>query len=240
MPTASPRVLRGLSPSPYAFEVLDGRAAPSPEPPPFVAYADLLTLSAPSEPEPPPPAPVDPDEAFEDGRRAGLAERDGEVEALRAEVDRLTAALDEATATADERAAFAERAAERLSAGWAEAARQAEPQMAALALETAEALLGAPLSPEQRAAADRAIAVAVDTVAGEGPLVVTLHPVDLLHLQEAGLAESLSGAHPGLRWEPDGTFAEGDWSVSTSDAAIRRVRADMVAALRTRLGLVAA
>lgn len=240
MPTAPSRVLRGLSPSPYAFDVLDGDAGPSPEPPTFIAYDDLLALSTPVEAEPPPPAPIDPAEAFEDGRQAGRAERDEEVDALRAEVDRLTAALDEATATAAERATFAERAAERLSTEWTEAIRRTEPQLVSLAIETAEALLDAPLSPEQRTAADRAVAVAVDGVAGEAPLVVALHPVDLLHLQESGLADSLSGAHPGLRWEPDGTFAEGDWSVSTSDAAIRRVRADMVAALRNRLGLTAA
>ena len=58
-------------------------------------------------------------------------------------------------------------------------------------------------------------------------------------VQESGLAGALDDTHPGLRWEADAGLDEGDWAVSTADAAVRRVRTAMVAALRERLGLPA-
>ena len=77
----------------------------------------------------------------------------------------------------------------------------------------------------------------MDALAGDAPLSVIVHPVTLLHLQETGLADSLQGAHPRLRWEPDNTIAEDDWAASTPEAAIRRIRDSMLASLRERLGL---
>ena len=244
--TPTTRVLRGTDPTPHVFASLDDAFAPSAAPA-FVPFPGLAPLApdvdgavegdATTESE---PAPVPAPPTFEDGVRAGRAERDGEVAALQAEVARLGAALKAAEAEVASGEALRTETADRLAALWAEAARQMEPALAALAIETAEALLRAPLSPDQRAAADRAIADAVDALSTNGPLIVSLHPVDLLHLQESGLADALATAHPTLRWEPDDARAEGDWTASTSEAAIRRIRTDLIGGLRERLGLPAA
>ena len=237
MTASPPRVLRGVDLQPHAFDVLDGSAPRVPALPAFVPLADL---SAPEdvapEPEPDPLAPVRA-EAFEEGRQAGRADRDDEVDALQAEVERLTAERDEVTQALADRDTLVQAATDRLTAGWAEAVRSLEQDLAALAIETAEAVLDAPLSDDQRAAAERALAAAVDALAGGAAVAVALHPVDLLRLQESGLADAVQGAHPDLHWEPSDALAEGDWTVSTDAAAIRRVRADMLGALRERLGL---
>lgn len=236
----STRILRDVPARPYAFAALDAEA-PSPEIPSFVPLSDMTTWSvsrkgAPpeSDSDPLPPAMA---EAFERGREAGRADRDDEVTTLQAEIDRLTQAQTEAAEAAEVQVAFVRDAAERLHAHWSETVRALQPTLAALALDVAEAVLDAPLGDAQRAATDGAIATAVDALAGEAPLSVAVHPVDLLHLQESGLADTLSETHPTLRWEPDSTLAEGDWSVATPDAAVRRLRATMIATLRERLGL---
>ena len=212
-------VLRGLSPAPFVFGPLDGTTA-----------AGWPAADA---------APSQADDAFEAGRQQGADESAGRVAALEAETERLAAALAEAEQTEAERGDALRESAERLQALWAEGVRALEPALAALAVETAEAVLEAPLSDAQRAAAERALSGAIDGIAGEPPVTVSLHPIDLLHLQESGLAGALDETHPGLRWEADSALAEGDWAVSTADAAVRRVRTAMVAALRERLGLPA-
>lgn len=212
-------VLRGLSPAPFVFGAL-GDA-------PAAAAEDAA------------PA-LSPDQAFEAGRQQAAEEAAERVAALEAEAERLAAALAEADEAEAARADGLRESAERLQALWAEGVRALEPALAALAIETAEAVLEAPLSDAQRAAAQGALSGAIDGVAGEPPVTVSLHPIDLLGLQESGLAGALDETHPGLRWEADAGLAEGDWAVSTADAAVRRVRAAMLAALRERLGLPAA
>lgn len=234
-PSPNVRVLRGAEPVAHRFAELAadaeviGDALPA-----FVPLAGLVAL--PDDAPAAEPAP-DPGEAFDEGRRAGHAERDAEVEALQAEVARLEAALADAEAAAGAHAATVDDAAERLGGLWDEAVRALQPTLATLAIETAEAVLASPLSAPQRAATEAAVAEAIDALAGEGPVVVTLHPVDLLRIEEAGLAASLVGAHPGLRWEPDASLAEGDWAAATSVATVRRIRDEMLAGLRDRLGL---
>ncbi len=234
----SARVLRDNAPlEPFLFRVLDEAEPFDATPlPAFVPFPSLFPADPGDEPSASEPGPEGP-EAVE---AAQLAAHDAEVDALRAEVDRLTAELDDATDALSDAADTARQTADRLTDLWAEALRQIEPELVTLALEVAEAVLDAPLGPDQRAAADHALATTIDHVATGGPVTVTVPPVDLLYLQESGLAGALSGAHPDLRWEPSDALAEGDWSVSTSEAAVRRVRADMLATLRVRLGLDAA
>ncbi len=208
-------VLRGLSPAPFVFGALDA-------PPP--AHAD----------EPDDRAIED---AFEAGRQEALAEGADRIAALEAERDQLAEARDAADRGAEAQAEAVRQSAERLAELWARGVRELEPVLAALAVETAEAVLEAPLSEAQRSAAERALSTAIDAVAGGPPATVSLHPIDLLRVQESGLAGALDETHAGLRWEADSELAEGDWAVSTDEAAVRRVRAAMIAALRERLGL---
>jgi len=211
-------VLRGITPEPYTFDQLG-------------ANGELVVAPIPSVPAPSPEAI---EEAYARGHKDGLRERQDEVAALQEETVRLAQDLKEGI---EDQKAFVQHTAERLSEQWTAALKEIEPALAAIAIDVAEAVLEAPLANLQRDATDRAIADAVDALAGDAPLLVTVHPVTLLHLQETGLAESLQGAHPRLRWEPDNTIAEDDWAASTPDAAIRRVRESMLASLRERLGL---
>lgn len=226
----SARVLRDNAPlEPFRFEVLDESAqAEAPVFPTFAPFplVALAETDAPAEPSPEP-----------DPAAVRQATHDAEVAALRAEVDRLTADLGHAAEALAETVRAAERTAETLGDVWREALRQLEPGVVSLAVEAAEAVLDAPLSPAQRAAVDQALAESVDGLANGGPVSVALSPVDLLHIQESGLARSLEGSHAGLAWEPDAEMAPGDWSVATPEAVVRRVRTDMLASLRARLGL---
>ena len=208
-------VLRGLSPVPFVFGALGEE--------PAAAQAPQRSDA----------------DAFEAGRQAGQAEHADRLAALTAEVEALRAELDAAADAEAAHQAMCRETADKLSDAWAEGVRSLEPSLAALAIETAEAILEAPLSDSQRGAAERALSEAIDTVAGGPPVTIALHPIDLLRFQETGLAGALDETHPGLRWEADSGLAEGDWFVSTADAAVRRVRLAMVAALRERLGLPA-
>ena len=217
MSASRSRVLRGIEPAPYTFATIhaDGEIA---EPIPTVPVITPDELEA----------------AFERGREEGMRERQNEVAALQDETVRLAQQLQDGI---EAQKVFIERTAEGLGDQWRTAVRQLEPTLAEIAVDIAEAILESPLADTQRAALDRSLAGAVDALAGDAPLSVTVHPVTLLHLQETGLAESLIGAHPRLRWEPDNTIAEDDWAASTPEAAIRRIRAAMLTDLRERLGL---
>ncbi|WP_457651526.1 hypothetical protein [Rhodocaloribacter sp.] len=212
--------LPALAPEP-AFPL----AAPEPEP---------------EEPvEPPPPPPVDPEalkaewdamwearmaeaveRAREEGREAGRAEAE---EAMRAEVEAA-------------KAAFVEDAA-RLRDAWRAFMEKTEPLLAHLAFTTARAILDAPLPSDVKDFATRTLSRAVDRLAGEAPLRISLHPVDLLRLRESGLADELSEAHPGLEWDSDERLKEGDWIVQSPAAMIRHVKDELLDTLRARLGL---
>lgn len=208
--------------------VLHAAAQPAAQP---FAFAPIGAPPPPTEPE------VTPDEAFAEGLAAGRAEAEGDLAALQARVEALTAEAEATRAQADGTATLVADATERLQKAWHDAVAAREADLAALALDAAEAVLDVPLSAPQRVAVADAISEAVDALASGAPITVELHPVDLLHLQECGLADSIAAAHPGLRWEPDAAFAEGDWAVSTPEAAVRRLRAAMLTALRDRLGL---
>ncbi len=211
----SSAVLRGLSPAPFVFGALgeDPTAARAPQ------RSDA--------------------DAFEAGRQHAHAEHAEHLATLTAEVEALRAERDAAADAEAEHQSLCRETAQKLSEAWDRGIRELEPSLAALAIETAEAILEAPLSDRQRAAAERSLSHAIDTVAGGPPVTIALHPIDLLRFQETGLAAALDETHADLRWEADAGLAEGDWFVSTADAAVRRVRLAMVEALRERLGLPA-
>ena len=163
------------------------------------------------------------DEAYEAGRAAGRAAAEN---ALRAEVEALRASA--ATDIA------------RLEALWQAHHDRVERQLVALAVEVAAMLTEGPLPEATREAADRALAQAVESLARGDGLSVRLHPVDYLRLQELGLVDGLSAAHPALRWTPDEALAEGDWVVDSAEAVVRHVRTELLEGLRARLDLLQA
>lgn len=135
-----------------------------------------------------------------------------------------------------ERTAFAKDVA-HLRALWEHHLTTVDPLLVGLAVEVAEAVLDGPLGADALTAMTEAITHAVERLAAQPPLVVTLHPVDHLRLQEAGMVDALTATHPGLRWVPDPTLTEGDWSLDAAGTAVRRIRAEVLHDLRRRLSL---
>ncbi|RMF71403.1 MAG: hypothetical protein D6740_06830 [Alphaproteobacteria bacterium] len=162
--------------------------------------------------------------AVEQARSEGYEQgyRDAE-EALRATVDADRAALRE-----DMR---------RLREAWQSFIGQTEPLLAHLAVTMAQSILDAPLPPEVREVATRALSAAVDRIAGDPPLTIHVHPVDLLRLRETGLLQELSAEHPGLQWDSDESLREGDWIVESPAAMIRHLRDELLHEFQQRLGL---
>ena len=253
MMDTAPRILRGVPATPYAFGALDGPPDAAPEPAAFeplfgdpsgdAAFVPLFgEPEAGAEPaEEPEPEPTEADLVrqltYEQGVQAGLDERAAELAAAQDEISRLRA---QAERVESDHARCLQEAVVELADGWERALRDLEPTLATLALETAEAVLDAPLSDTQQAASAQALAAAVDSLASDAAVTVALHPVDLLRIREAGLVETLEGAHPAIHWHPDDALAEGDWHVTTDEGAVHRARREMLAALRDRLGLDAA
>jgi flagellar assembly protein FliH len=155
-------------------------------------------------------------EGFEAGVAAATAELQVEVDALR---DAFTEDLT------------------RIEAAAAETFRRAEPLLAALAFEVAETILNARLPEPLRAVSERAITEAVERATGELSVDILLHPVDYLRLQESGIVDQLLVMHSGLRWHPNPDLKQGDWVVQTPTATTRRLEAELLATLRSRLGV---
>ncbi|MEM1042273.1 MAG: hypothetical protein AAGI91_06535 [Bacteroidota bacterium] len=200
-------------------------------------------LSAP--PASPESAPEAPDlaalrEAWEaEWTQQAEAERDAHAAAVREEAYAagFAAARDACRAEREaEREAFARDAAS-LHGLWQAHLERADPLLVGLAVEVAEAVLGRPPDEASHGAMTAAVTAAVERLADRPPLVVALHPVDQLRLQETGMAEALTAAHPGLRWVPDAGLAEGDWTLDADGEAVRHVRAEVLSDLRRRLGL---
>lgn len=237
MTTTAPRILSGPSAVPAPpLRRPAGHVERGLRPFPFPSlFGPVLAVD--DEPDETPDA----DRAYEDGRIAGRAEAEVELVELRRRLDAAQAERDEALATVEaERIATAERAdetARQLAGTWRDAVAALEPALVDLALSVADSLSAVPVGDEGRQAAFAAISEAVDTLAGSAPLSVHVHPVDLLYFQEAGLADAIEGTHPLLCWEPDDSVEAGDWKVSSPEAAVHRLRAPMLQALRERLGL---
>lgn len=177
------------------------------------------------------------DAAFLRGLAEGESAAAEEIELLQARL----AELETEISTGPQRLESVVRdATEALRAAWDSTVRSAEPQLVEIALSVAETVLSAPLSDDQRSIAMSALIGAIDELASRGPVTVQVHPVEFLALQESGLTESLEAAHPGLQWEAVASLDEGDWHVATDEAAILRIRAEILASLRERLDLPAA
>lgn len=106
-----------------------------------------------------------------------------------------------------------------------------------IAVDISSAILDAPLTEQARMASERALAHAVEALAGDGSLEVILHPVDLLQVQESGLQAQLGSMFPELRWTPDESMSAGDWSARSPKAVVRRVRQEMLNLVAEQLGV---
>ena len=161
-------------------------------------------------------------EAYEEGYEQGYVAAEA---ALQASFDQRKAALEEDVA--------------RLQAAWKEAMKKSEPLLASLAFEVVKQLLDAPLPQDVRAVSAQALAQAIEQFGEETPIEIMLHPDDLSRLQAYGLTDDLEAIHSGIRWDPNPDIPMGDWIAQSPDAAIRRLKDDMLTQLKSRLGLLA-
>lgn len=199
--------------------------APQPEPEP--------------DPEPEPP-PVDVAALRAEWEAEWQARRDEAVAAARAEgvAEGRAAALHELEQEHQARLdAFAADAA-HLQTQWTELMKQAEPRLADLALAVAQSFVEGPLPDYLRAIPVRALSDAVERLAAEPPVEVTLHPVDLLRMQESGLLDQLTHGLAGVRVMPNPEIKPGEWIVQSAAAAVRSVRAELMEQVRRQLGLL--
>ena len=142
-------------------------------------------------------------------------------------------------ASFDQRKAMVEDDVARLQAAWKEAMKKSEPLLASLAFEVAKQVLDAPLPQDVRAVSGQALAQAIEQFGEEAIIEVSLHPDDLSRLQAYGLTDDLEAMHSGVRWDPNPDVQMGDWIVQTPDAAIRRLKDELLNQLKSRLGLLA-
>jgi flagellar assembly protein FliH len=120
---------------------------------------------------------------------------------------------------------------------WTEYIEASEPALLNMTIEIAEALLDAPLPESIQGASARAMAEAVEELAGAATLTVSLHPVDYQRLEENGLLDQLNANHEQtLHWNPDPNHREGDWSVESPTALIRHQKDETIDAIRQLLG----
>lgn len=127
----------------------------------------------------------------------------------------------------------------QLRTQWDAYLEKLEPALAELSFEIAQAVLDAPLPPNVKGVAARAITEAVEQMAGSAPIEILIHPVDFLRLQESGVVEQLESLHSGLRWEPRPDMKQGEWVVQSPSMTIRRLEEELLGTLRSRLGLLA-
>lgn len=241
---ASARIVRGNRARMVSSPVVPGKAAP----PRMAPSASLSAPSAPAEAQEEAPG-VSLSDALPAGLLARLQEtwstawqqeqekavdraRTEAANAVRAElqqqIDALQAELDA------QRSAFREDA-ERLRGAWQTFIRHSEPLLLDLAFGIARTLFEAPLPEGVRGIGARALTTAIDQLASDPPVVISLHPVDLLRLQESGIVEQLEAVHGGLRWDTRPDFPQGDWIARSSQGAVRRVKEELMAALREQL-----
>jgi flagellar biosynthesis/type III secretory pathway protein FliH len=132
-----------------------------------------------------------------------------------------------------ERIRLIEESVVRIDASWRQFLTRCEPAMVDLSFAVAEKILEAPLPDAIRRSTSRAIAEAVEQLAIDPPVSISLHPVDLLQLQEAGAVEQIEALHTGLRWEPDARLKTGEWVVRSATAVVRRLEHELMARLQS-------
>ena len=106
-----------------------------------------------------------------------------------------------------------------------------------LALDAAQAELDFAVPKVAQVEMERSLVTAIEDLSGDGAVEVSLHPVDLLRIQESGFDAQISSLTTSLRWSPDETLEQGDWSARTPKAVVRRIRREMIEHIRTRLGV---
>lgn len=120
---------------------------------------------------------------------------------------------------------------------WESFINRSETLLLEIALEIAHFLLDAPLPERFSRTTESALLEALEHLAREVPVRLSLNPVDLLRLKESGVTKHIEEQFTTLRWDPQPTLKEGNWIIQTPRQAIRRVSEELLANLRDRFGL---
>ncbi len=144
------------------------------------------------------------------------------------------AALSEEINTEKEAFTFA---LETLQDTWESFINRSETLLLEIALEIAHFLVHAPLPESFSKSTESALLQALEGLARDVPVQLSLNPVDFLRLRESGLTKHIEDQFTALRWDPQPTLKEGNWIVQTPREAIRRVSEELLASLRDRFGL---
>ncbi|MFK7846925.1 MAG: hypothetical protein AB8G77_16610 [Rhodothermales bacterium] len=151
-----------------------------------------------------------------------------------------TGYLDAKTALAEEISLEKEAftfALETLQGTWENFINRSETLLLEIALEIAHFLVDVPLPESVSKSTETALLQALEGLARDVPVQLSLNPVDFLRLRESGLTKHIENQFSTLRWDPQPTLKEGNWIVQTPREAIRRVSEELLASLRDRFGL---
>lgn len=181
-------------------------------------------------------------ERLEEQEAAWQARLDAEVARAREEAraEGYAAARRELEAEFETHKDAVRRDAEQLREAWKDFTRKTEMLLSNLAFEVAQQLLEAPLPGDVKAVSAQALTQALESLGDAAPVTFSLHPQDLERLEAYGLTEDLKQIHPRLHWEPDASLERGDWIAHSPEAAVRRLKSEVLAHLKNRLGLLAA
>ena len=124
-----------------------------------------------------------------------------------------------------------------LKTTWESFINRSETLLLEIALEIAHFLVDAPLPERFSKSTESAMLEALESLAREVPVRLSLNPVDFLRLQESGLSKHIENQFTTIRWDPQPTLKEGNWIIQTPRQAIRRVSEELLASLRDRFGL---
>ena len=125
----------------------------------------------------------------------------------------------------------------RLRETWSSFINRSETLLLEIALEIAQFLVDAPLPERFSKRTEEALIEALEALSHDVPVRLSLNPVEMLRLQDSGMARFIEEQFPTLRWDPQATLKEGNWIVQTPRQAIRRVSDELLDNLRDRFGL---
>ena len=126
---------------------------------------------------------------------------------------------------------------QRLRDTWGGFISRSETLLLEIAVEIAQFLIDVPLPERFSKLTEEALVEALENLSHDVPIRLSLNPVDLMRLQESGMARFVEEQFPTLRWDPQATLKEGNWIIQTPRQAIRRVSEELIENLRDRFGL---
>lgn len=122
--------------------------------------------------------------------------------------------------------------------GWGAAVvkfyEDAERDLVALALDTANAVTDRLLSDAEINTVTQSLGWAMEQLAGNGPIDVRVSPLLLDRMEKLSIMPQTETRHP-VRWHVDKALDEGDYVALTSTASIRAVRAEALERARAQL-----